>query len=351
MNRGRVLIIAFFIVFSLFRTAIGQTPANDANWVLDTSKSDEFNSTTINTNKWHVLDCPSGDCCNFGGGTAFERGNTIDSGGKLYIRADGPGGAPLPCSVGTFATGGITSDSFNYSYGYFEMYAKLPGFIDGNGVAHADKFWPAFWMAYNPICSIHNEIDIIDECCCAYKDAETTGSGWNESDVGADSCKSISAGGCTNVSTVPLCNAFHKYAVEWNTNRMIFYRDDVPYYEQYNKPSMKMNPQKLIMDLQISNSCDFYPGTLFPQFMTIDYFRYYKLNLDCGSVATITSNTDLANYIFSVKSSIIIGSSTSVISLSKSDVKYFRAVNSITVTGDFTAPLGSEFALMPTACN
>ena len=52
-----------------------------------------------------------------------------------------------------------------------------------------------------------------------------------------------------------------------------------------------MNPQKLIMDLQISNSCDFYPGTPFPQFMTIEYFRYYKLKLDCGTVATVLSNT------------------------------------------------------------
>ena len=125
----------------------------------------------------------------------------------------------------------------------------------------------------------------------------------------------------------------------------------MPYYEQYNKPSMKMNPQKLIMDLQISNSCDFYPGTPFPQFMTIEYFRYYKLKLDCGTVATVLSNTDLASYIFSVKSSIIFGNNTSVISLSKNDVTCFRAVSSITVTGDFTAPLGSEFTLMPTACN
>ncbi|HTA84409.1 MAG TPA: glycoside hydrolase family 16 protein [Bacteroidia bacterium] len=345
------ILIFWFTANAICNNAIAQSPANDANWVLDTAKSDEFNGSAVNRTKWHVLDCPSGDCCNWGGSTAFERGNAVDSGGILYLRTDGPGGAPMPCSGGTFATGGITSDSSNYSYGYFEMYAKLPGFIDGGGVAHADKFWPTFWMFYNPNCSIHNEIDIMDECCCAYKDAETTGSGWSEAGPGADSCKVISAGAITNVSTVPLCNAFHKYAVEWNSNRIIFYRDDVPYFENYNQPSMKMNPMKILMSIQLSSGCSFYPGTPFPQFMQIDYFRYYKLNLDCGTSSTILSNTDLANYVFSVKSSIVLGSTGSIISLNPTDNKCFRAVNTITVSGDFTAPLGSQFTLIPSACN
>ena len=58
---------------------LGQTPLNDATWQIDTAKSDEFDGTVLNSAKWHILDCPSGDCCNFGGGTAFEKGNAIDS--------------------------------------------------------------------------------------------------------------------------------------------------------------------------------------------------------------------------------------------------------------------------------
>ena len=112
-----------------------------------------------------------------------------------------------------------------------------------------------------------------------------------------------------------------------------------------------MNPQKLVIDLQISNSCNFNPATPFPQFMTVDYFRYYRLKLDCGTSVTLLNNTDLANYIFSVKSDITMGNGTGSISLSNTDIKYFRAVNSITINGTFTAPLGSEFALLPSACN
>ena len=351
MAKLRTYIISLLLLTGSLNTAISQTPVNDANWQLDTAKSDEFNSTTVNTSKWHVLDCPSGDCCNWGGGTALEKGNAIDSGGYLYLRSDGPGGAPIPCSRETYATGGITSDSFNYSYGYFEISAKMPGFIDSNGIAHADKFWPAFWMYYNPDCAIHNEIDIMDECCCIFSDDETTGSGWGVAGTGSDSCQPISAGFITYQSPVPLCSTFHKYAVEWNTNKMIFYRDDKPYFETYNDPTMVMNPQKLVIDLQISNSCNFNPATPFPQFMTVDYFRYYRLKLDCGASVTLLNNTDLANYIFSVKSDITMGNGTGSISLSNTDIKYFRAVNSITINGTFTAPLGSEFALLPSACN
>lgn len=345
--------VLFMLLFAIVvnKLGYGQTPVNDANWVLDTALSDEFNGTVVDTNKWHVLDCPSGDCCNYGGSTAFEKGNAIDSGGRLCLRVDGPGGAPFPCSGGTYATGGITSKNNIYSYGYFEMYAKLPGYTDSTGYVHSEKFWPTFWMAYNPFCSIHNEIDIMDECCCTYNNAESTGSGWGEAGSGSDSCNPVRLGFVTYVSKVPLCNGYHKFALEWNTNKIIFYRDDVPYFENYNSPTFVMHAQKLYIDLQLSNSCNFPPGTPFPQYMQVDYFRYYKLNLDCGTSSVLLNNTDLLNYIYSVKSDITFGNAISNISLSPTDVKCFRAVNTITINGTFTAPLGSEFALIPTACN
>src|SRR5580704_5214734 len=91
-----VILFPVFVGISIFVKA--QTPANDLNWILDSIKSDEFNGAYINTSKWHVLDCPSGDCCNYGGGTAFEKGNASDSGGLLRLRVDGPGYAPIPCN-------------------------------------------------------------------------------------------------------------------------------------------------------------------------------------------------------------------------------------------------------------
>lgn len=342
---------SFILLRGISNVAYSQTPANDQNWQLDTAQSDEFNGNMIDTVKWHILDCPSGDCCNYGGSTAFEKANATDSGGLLLLRVDGPGYAPVPCNREDFATAGLCSNGYTYSYGYYEIYAKMPGFIDANGVAHADKLWPTFWMAYNPICSIHNEIDIMDECCCLFSDDENTGSGWNESGSGADSCQVKSAGGMFYVSPTPLCSAFHKFAVEWNTNTMTFFRDNIPYFQNYNQPSMTMYPLKVFIDLQVSNSCNFYPGTPFPQYMSVDYFRYYRLKLDCNASATLLTNADIAAYVYSVKSDITFGNKKDTISLSSTDVNYYRAVNSITINGTFTAPLGCELGLIPTACH
>ncbi|HTB32454.1 MAG TPA: glycoside hydrolase family 16 protein [Bacteroidia bacterium] len=327
-----------------------QTPANDLNWVLDTGKSDEFNSVYINKNKWHILDCPSGDCCNWGGGTAFEKGNSIDSGGILQLRSDGPGFAPIPCNRGQFATGGLSSDSANYSYGYFEMYAKLPGFYY-NGTPYAGKFQPSLWLAYSQsdtsCTTIHNEIDVLLPGPL-YTNASINQSAWSYQ----KDCSFYIVKIFNFYSRVPLFLAYHKYAFEWNTNKLIFLFDDVPYSENYNSPTFTMHPLWVYIQEGLADTTyHFSPGTTFPQYMSVDYFRYYKLNLDCGTSSILLTNTDLAAYVYSVKSDITFGDGTNSISLNSTDKKYFRAVNTITINGTFTAPLGSELGLLPTACN
>ena len=329
----------------------GQTPVNDLNWKLDTSKSDEFNSSKINTSKWHLLDCPSGDCCNWGGGTAFEKGNASDSGGMLRLRTDGPGYAPIPCNRETYATAGIASDSANYSYGYYELYARLPGFYS-NGSPCAGKFQPSLWMQYvqsDSSCQIvHNEIDPMIPGPL-YTNASTDNSGWSYQD---GKCGAYTVGQVQFNSPVPLFAAFHKYALEWNTNKIIFYFDDVPFGEFYNSPTMTMHPMFLYIEEGLADTT--YPfclNTPFPQYYSVDYFRYYKLNLDCNTSTTLLTNADLSAYIFSVKSDITFGNGTDSISLNSTDVKYFRAANTITINGTFTAPLGSELGLIPTACH
>ncbi len=332
-------------------SAVSQTPANDLNWQLDTAKSDEFNGTTVNPAKWHVLDCPSGDCCNWGGGTAFEKGNAIVSGGILQLRTDGPGFAPVPCNNGTFATGGIASDSAIYSYGYYEMYAQLPGFYS-NGNPCAAKFQPCLWMAYQTIDTtcvmIHNEIDPVIPGPL-YSNASANNSGWSYQD---GHCGQYTVGQAMFNSPAPLFLAYHKYGLEFNTNKIIFLFDDVPYAEFYNSPTMTMHPMYLFIEEGLADTTfHFCPNTPFPQFMNIDYMRLYKLKLDCSTSTTLLTNADLASYIFSVKSDITFGNGSGSISLNNTDVKYFRAVNSITINGTFTAPLGSELGLIPTPCN
>jgi len=356
MIRKGLFSILITSIFSIFMgssfSSLCQTPSNDLNWALDSAKSDEFNSTSINTSKWHILDCPGGDCCNYGGGTAFEKGNVSDSGGLLRLRTDGPGFAPIPCNRETYATAGIVSDSGYYSYGYFEIYAKLPGFYS-NGNPCGRKFYPAFWTAYQKVDSscvvIHNEIDILEPSGAQYANANRNVCGWWFQNGHCGAYKVIQA---IYNSSVPLFTGFHKYAVEWTPNSMVFFFDDMPFVENYNSPAMIMNPQQVFIDQQLSDSSvHFCDGITFPQYMSVDYFRYYKLNLDCGTSSVLLTNTDLAAYVYSVKSDITFGNGTNSISLNSTDKKYFRAVNTITINGTFTAPLGSELGLLPTACN
>lgn len=344
--------ILLIVFIGLSYASICQTPANDLTWQLDNAKSDEFNESAINTSMWHILDCPSGDCCNYGGGTAFEKGNASVSGGFLRLRTDGPGFAPVPCSNGTFATGGIVTDSANYSYGYFEMYAQLPGNYS-NGNPCGSKFAPTFWTSYDlwdtTCIHIHNEIDIQDISGAQYAHADSVATGWWYEN---GHCGSYSVGSGRYHSSVPLFSGFHKYAAEWRQNALIFYFDDLPFDENYNSPTMIMNPMMVHIDQQLADtSTHFCYGITFPQYYLVDYFRYYTLKLDCSTSATLLTNADLAAYIFSVKSDITFGNGTTNISLNSTDVKFFRAVNTITINGTFTAPLGCEFGLIPTACN
>jgi beta-glucanase (GH16 family) len=349
------LIQIFNLVFPLlicyYIPCIGQTPANDLTWQIDTAKSDEFNSTSINTSKWHILDCPSGDCCNWGGGTAFEKGNATDSGGLLRLRVDGPGYAPIPCDREQYATGGLASDSAYYTYGYYEMYAEFPGFYS-NGSPCGAKFQPSLWMAYvqaDTTCvEIHNEIDPVIPGPL-YTNASANNSGWSYQN---GNCGAYTVGQAEFNSPVPLFAAFHKYGLEWNTNKIIFYFDDLPYAEFYNSPTMVMHPMYLYIEQGLGDaSYPFCPDTPFPQYYSVDYFRDYTLKLDCGTSSLMLTNADLAAYVFSVKSDITFGNGRDTISLNSTDVKYFRAVNTITINGTFTAPLGSELGLIPTPCN
>jgi beta-glucanase (GH16 family) len=205
------------------------------------------------------------------------------------------------------------------------------------------------YQKYDTTClTVHNEIDIFEPGGYEYNGNTDVCGWWYEN----GNCGNYSPGHQKYVSPTPLFLAYHKFAVEWLPNALVFFMDDVPVYENYNSPTFIMHPLKIFMDLQLEDTTEkFCPGVTFPQYMQIDYFRYYKLNLDCGTSSVILTNSDLTNYVFSVKSDITIGNGANVISLNPSDNKSFRAVNSITIYGDFTAPLGSELALLPTQCN
>jgi beta-glucanase (GH16 family) len=227
-------------------------------------------------------------------------------------------------------------------------------------VGHGYRFWPAFWLYDDsaddpsaPACS-HFEIDISDPGGQQYQYANIySGNGWHADVPCTNNNHNMPGSFFAYTAPVNLCDGYHKYGLEWNTDRIIWYYDDVPVNTIYNNSDFTWTGVRVVIDQQIDAGCTngFDAGLTFPQYMKIDYFRYYQLNHDCSSNVTVLNNTDLAAYAFSVKNSITFGNGSNSVSFSSGDVKTFRAVDGITVYGSFTVPLGAEVTLEASPCN
>lgn len=355
MKRKWIFLLAILTLSGFLMLVNGQIPPNlDNNWVLNTTKSDEFNSNTLDNSKWDKLDPGNGVGYNWGGGQYFRPVNVSVYSNNLQLKVEDISWSDK------YYSGGVQSVDHNYSYGYFEIRAKLPGFYN-NGLPCGEGFWPAFWTYYvfentSTGCrDIHDEIDILEPSGKQYADAKSNVAGWHDEhpDCNIDHVKV--SGNVWFTHSQPLFDDYHKYAVEWLPDRIIFYFDDQPFYIGQNHPKMVMEPQYVVIDLQIDGSLPIpylNPNTPLPQYMSVDYFRYYELNDSyCGQNAIILNNSQLNNFTSGVRQNITIGNGSSSISLSSGNNKTFRATNEITINGDFTASVGSELNLLPTPCN
>lgn len=372
-----------------------QTPLYDQNWHLDSALSDEFSQTSLDLSKWDILDCgqappefPWGYGQQWNGASNAYLGTLSNGNRGLILKCEN---STIYCSgTGTgYKSGGIrtyntTTYGDDYSFGYIEIYSQLPGYVDSNGVGHADKFWPAFWtyaQLQDPLGSYncHDEVDVMDECCSIYHDGKTIHCGaWGCCPSCSTSSSNADLTGNTNylgyyTSPSFLCDTvvngsgsnFHKIGMERDMSKIIFYVDDVPTWEWYRDSLFEtMVPQAVVIDLQLAkdNGSPNYtpytfdpntPWTTYPmkECMQVDYFHYYTLILDCSTSVTMLNNTDLANFSWGVKSAITFGNGSNSISLTSGDHKVFRAVSSLTVNGTLTVPVGAEFSLIPTPCN
>jgi hypothetical protein len=331
-------------------SSYGQSFINDENWNKTpvASKSDEFNASTLDTQKWEKLDItvspPVG--CNWGGGSYFVPSNVLldPFNGWLKFKIEDYTNYN---SKYYYKTGGIESLNFDYGYGYYEISAKFPGYYYNSSPTGAG-FWPAFWLWFSNWDDIKNEIDIVDPGC-AYSDGMTIGPNWHN--IGGASCSDCSF----NTGQI-LFSDFHKYGLEWLPDRVVFYFDDEPYLMSFEDNTVADHFMRLVLDAQMltdppSSQCGVKDHSYLPQYFIIDYFRFYELKMDCNNVAQIQSNYELYNFDFKVKKNISIGYINNPITLSSTDKLTFRATDDITITGEFSVPVGCELYLIPTKCN
>ena len=180
--------------------------------------ADEFEGSTLDTNKWtdHLWYQGTDPTPNYG----VSNGSL-----KMWPVA----GSPYKRDYRHVTTDG----KYHQTYGYFEMEAKLPY---GRGP------WPAFWLLnhdqpdpYRP------EIDIME----AYPGGGPD-TGWSDANLHPTTyAASIHFGdnapvGSQKVATPDLSAGFHKYAVKWEPGKQTFYFDGQPFYTQAVNMSDRM---------------------------------------------------------------------------------------------------------------
>jgi beta-glucanase (GH16 family) len=319
---GHPLLLLFALTLS--HISFGQIPVNDPAWQLQpggtSGGTEEFNSTLDYTNKWFDQ-YPWGD---YSLGAEIDLpANLIQTGTTLKIKVDTliPN-VTRPNTVFNNTTGNVTiayqggclqsqmqGGSDVYKYGYLEIYAKYP--------TSYYAYWPAFWLwsaACTPV--YYNEIDICENG--AFDSYPGTHMGTNNHLHLSGSCANndlLNTENYLKITGLPLLSsAFHKYAIEWAPDRMIYYFDDVAVRTIYD-PTGALIPQHsmavilnfawdpyaayLPSDWNNTKIFPLYPKhneqspVLHPQYFEIDYLRYYKLNTDCSTNLTIcTPGTD-----------------------------------------------------------
>jgi len=167
----------------------------------------------------------------------------------------------------------VTSGHRSWTYGFFEIRAKLPC---GRGT------WPAIWMlADAPVINwpAIGEIDIMEHV------------GFDPGVVhGTIHTKAynhvIHTARGDQVTIADACTAFHRYQLTWTPDRITIGADDRPYFKFAHEAAGGHDvwpfdaPQYLILNIAVGGDWGGLKGiddAAFPQRMEVDYVRVYQL--------------------------------------------------------------------------
>ena len=163
-----------------------------------------------------------------------------------------------------YTSGCISSELTHWqTYGYFEMRARLPR---GKG------YWPAFWLlpkrnAWPP------EIDILEA-------SGTRPYGVRSGVLEKPRTASTPVAAWVD-QFVDVSDGFHRYALDWTPENIIFYVDGVKTFE-YGAHNIHEDMYMLINLALGSHDPNWIPDpddtTPFPGFMEVDYVHAYRRN-------------------------------------------------------------------------
>ena len=268
--------IAFQIALLFISQVLNEVPKGPLIW------AEEFNyNGPVNSSVWNVI--VKGD--NYNNEIQYYTNSTSNvnvTNGYLIITTKNE-----KYGNRNYTSGRIES-KLQFTYGVFEMKAKLP--FQGRGV------WPAFWLfAYNlkwP--TQYGEIDIMENVGWRLgKITATTfctlNGSYNQQTNSIDNI--IYKSGTIQINDTDI--SFHIYTVDWNKDRLIFYADDIEYYRFYKKGYENAWTFDKLFTLIVNNAVGGNWGgvkgidnSIFPTYFIVDYIRQYQ------SLGDITSSTN-----------------------------------------------------------
>lgn len=363
-------VILLLIIIGYCVQSKAQVITNDKNWNTTPVFIDDFNPPRSawdsnwldnpNDNKWYSR-LSTGVTHGHSEHMVYQRGNTLfnSSDSTMRLRAEYVGG-PLNCgdyeippspfvcdslldSLHYHSGALITKDPFKY--GYFEARCKLP--------VNQGAF-PAFWLS-GSAGGNYSEIDIFEHS-------------WDQGGIyGSSRLFSGSIWYWTNVKNetnyglhyynIPASDSnltyWHTYGLEWSPRRVVFYCDNknIGTFSGDSLPACNMY---LMLNYALDNWVFNYYGPItsdFPNDMTIDYVKVYKLKTGgCSTDALIQNNSQLSSFDYRVKKSINAGGYGNDITISSNSKVVLRATDGITINGNFEVQAGSELELITHPC-
>ena len=168
----------------------------------------------------------------------------------------------------------ITRGKASWTYGFFEIRAKLPCSLGT---------WPAIWMlGTGGRWPQDGEIDIMEQKGIASSDKnQVLGTIHNYASINGLLSAGVKNGSQTTLNTA--CSAFHNYQLTWNAEKITIGINDVPYFEytnpktgDYNKWPYS-NAQYLLLNIAMEGDLGGKaPTNYISDEMVVDYVRVYQ---------------------------------------------------------------------------
>ncbi|PYR81119.1 MAG: hypothetical protein DMF87_06450 [Acidobacteria bacterium] len=228
---------------------------------------DEFNGTTVDTNKWFVMN-RHGDYSN-SELQCYTPSNVVEAGGLFTITTQVQtatcGDATHAPSTWNYTSGMIIWKTFNFTYGTIEMRAKMAG---GQGP------WPALWL-------------LGKDCQVSFQTGSDNFGGCNWPNAGSDEIDITEIlGALTNVNqaihnnqgsyrctatTSDVSRNWHVYDLVWSPGRLVWHIDGATTCTITT--AVSTTPKFLIINTAVAAGGSHVDDSTLPQTMSIDYVR------------------------------------------------------------------------------